>query len=252
MKNNRLILLVIVLLALFVGLSWGANRQMSGVRQPDFTTFSNNEYGVSLLFDTLRHMHYPVGILFRPVEETAGLNDAVFIIQPNNPRPDAQMADDILSWVRQGGRLIYLDNNQPSIIDRVLRDEYYTSFGTLRWYRFGMGQVITGRADTIFNISLLEGSIYGEGIYYILANWEPDRIYFAEFYHGFHSAGGFFGQLPLWLRLIVFQTVILAIALVWHLGKRFGKPIPLYEEIEREENEQVLVLARLYKQADRR
>jgi hypothetical protein len=40
--------------------------------------------------------------------------------------------------------------------------------------------------------------------------------------------------------------------LIWHVGKRFGKPVPAYEETEREENEQVRALARLYNKTDRR
>ena len=251
MKNNRLVLLVIVLFALFAGLSWGANRRIYGLRHPDFTMFSNGELGLSLLYDTLQHMRFPVGTLYQPVSR-AGLNDAVFIIQPSNPRVNSEIAEDILSWVRRGGRLIYLENRQPTAIDRALAGEIYTPFGSLRWYRLGMGEIVTGRANPLVNVNLMRDYTYGQGIMYILAGWNPDRIYFAEYYHGFRRPDGTFRQLPIALQLAVFQIVIAALALVWHLGKRFGDPVPLYEETEREENEDVLVLARLYKQADRR
>ena len=249
MKNRKSNFIVVLLLAMFIGVAWGANRHVNDLRHPDYTSFSNRNYGVSLLHDTLQHMQHPIGILYRPIGETVSVNNAVFIIQPTNPRPNSEITENILNWVRRGGRLIYLDNRQPTVIDRALGNEYHATFGSMRIYRLGMGEVMTGRADTVVNVNLMENPIYGNGIAYILTRWNPDRIYFAEYYHGYRGATGAFRQLPLWVQLVVIQMVIGTVALVWHLGKRFGVPIPLYEEIEREENEQVLVLARLYKYA---
>jgi len=248
MKSKRLSLIVVLLLALFAGLSWAANRHVGGLRHPNYTTFSNSDYGLSLLFDTLRHMGYPVAVLYRPASE-AGINDAVFIA---NPRLTSDMTGDILAWVRRGGRLIYLDNRHTNNIDHALDGENYTNFGSLRWYRHGMGEILTGRAGEFTNVHLMEDPFYGEGIAYMLYVWNPEYIYFADYYHGFRRTDSAFRQLPLWLQLIFFQIVIGTAALMWHWGKRFGNPVPLYEEMEREENEQVFVLARLYKQADKR
>jgi len=246
MKNKNLG--IILLLAMFLGLIWGANHHIQGSQYPDYTSFSSGRYGISLLHDTLQHMHYPVSLLYRPVQEAADVNDAVFIIQPTNPRPNEKMIEDILNWVQRGGRLIYLENRHPSTIAQMLGDEHYTTVGSLRLYQLGMGQVMTGRADVITNANLMENYFYGESIVYVLNHWNPERIFFAEYYHGFHRASSTFEQMPLWLRLVAIQIIIGTMVLVWHLGKRFGSPIPLYEEIEREENEQVLALARLYKQ----
>ena len=252
MKSSRLSLFVILLLALFAGITWGANRQIQGQSHPNWTSFSSSDYGVSLLYDTLRHMRYRVNILYQPIQENVSINDVVLIIQPTNPRPNDEMAMEILTWVRRGGRLIYLENSQPTIMDRVLLGEHFTSVGGLNWYRIGMGEVVTGRANVVANINLMEDPTYGENIVMVLSVWEPDRIYFAEYYHGFRRSDSAFNQMPMWLQFAAFQVIIAAAVLVWHLGKRFGSPIPLYEEIEREENEQILTLARLYKQADKR
>ena len=251
MNNNKLSLLVVLLLALFAGISWGANQRMDGQRQPDYTVFSRGEYGISLFYDTLRHMRHTVGILYRPVGDTVSVNDTVLIVQPSQPRPNERMAEDILTWVQRGGRLIYLENAQPNIMDRVLRGEYYTAFGSLRWYRHGMGEIVTGRANTIINRNLMEDPAYGEGLAYVLAGWNPERIYFAEYYHGFQREQSNFSQMPAWIQLVAIQIMISVIALMWHLGKRFGKPVPFYEEVEREEDAQIYALARLYKQADK-
>jgi len=247
MKNN-IDFKIILTLALFLGLIWGANRHMHNSGFPNYTSFSYENAGVSLLHDTLQHMGYPIALLYRPAQ-TVDINAAVFIIQPVNPRIDYEMTHDILLWVRRGGRLFYLDNRYPTAMDQILDSEYREAISSMRLYQVGMGEVITGPADIVANANLMGNYFYGEGITYILSRWNPDRIYFAEYYHGFHAASGMFRQMPLWLRLVTFQIIIGAVALMWHLGKRFGNPIPLYEEIEREENEQVLVLARLYKHA---
>ena len=249
-KSKNYILVIVLLVALLVGITWGANQQTYGLRYPDFTSFSNGDYGVSLLFDILRHMQYPVSTMHRPIME-ASLNDVVFIIQPSNPRPTRAVTDEVLSWVYQGGRLIYLENNTPNTIELLLANHYSARFGSMRWYHVGMGEVITGGADLVANIHLMNQSIHGEGIVYALSHWNPDRVLFAEYYHGFHGTNSAFSQMPLGLRLVAIQLIISGLIVAWYFGKRFGYPVPLYEELEREENEQVLVLARLYKKARR-
>ena len=250
MKNKGLILAMVLLAALLAGITWGLNR--NNQNYPNFTSMSNNELGVSLLYDTLQHLQYPVTTLHLPVNDALSFNDVVFIIQPVRPRVCHCMTEDILDWVRLGGRLFFLENRANTVMDNALESEPYQRIDNLRRYRVGMGEVITGRADNITNINLMCNPSYGETIANILTAWSPVQIHFAEYYHGFQRTEGIFGQLPVGIRMVTFQIFITAAVLMWHLGKRFGKPIQFYEEVERDENEQVIVLARLYKQADRR
>jgi len=249
MKNKYLIIIIILLSVLLIGVSFGLNRFTQSY--PNFTALSNDERGVSLLYDTLQHMQLPMATLHRPVYE-AGFNDAVFVIQPTQPRVCHCMTEDILNWVRSGGRLIFLENHHPNVIDNALEAERYTPIGNMRLYQLGLGEVLTGRADSITNINLMNKPNYGEAITHLLIDWNPRRIYFAEYYHGFAANAGAFQQLPLSLQVVVFQIILAMMILMLFFGKRFGSVIPYYEEVERDENEQVLVLARLYKQADRR
>ena len=251
-KNNRLSLFIILTAALLIGIGWGANQSTAARHQPDFTTFSRGENGVSLLFDTLRHMNYPVNLMFQPVGHNVSVNNAVVIVQPTRPRINDAMARDILEWVTRGGHLIYLENAQTTIMDRALWGEYYMEIGGMRLYPHGMGMVLAGSADSVINVNLMENPSYGENIAQILAEWNPNTVYFAEYYHGFRRERSFFSQLPVWMQLTAFQIVIAGFLLMWHMGKRFGSPVPLYEEIERKENEQIFALARLYRMADRR
>jgi len=50
-------------------------------------------------------------------------------------------------------------------------------------------------------------------------------------------------------QLFTYQLAIIAALIIWRLGKRFGEPIPFYEEIEREENEHIKALANLYQKS---
>jgi len=252
MKNRDLNIVVLLLLALFLGVAWGLGRDHDGRRYPDYSSFSTNEYGVALLYDTLQHMGFVVRRLHTSVNINLSSNDVIFIIQPRNPAVSPVMAEEILDWVRMGGRLVFLSNNSSNALERALYPRYYRDFGSMRWYQYGSGEIIAGRADLLANINLMNDPIYGEGFSYILLDWSPDRIYFAEFYHGFGAGTGGFQQLPLYLQLIIIQVVLVAAAFAWHFGKRFGRPVPLYEEIERDENEEIKVLARLYRYADKK
>ena len=251
MKSGKF--MIVLLVALLAGIAWGTNQHsLHNQHHADFSSFSRNDRGVSLLYDTLRHLQLPMAILEQPVSSSVSVNDVVFIIQPTNPRPSMAMAEELFLWVQRGGRLVYLENNQPNMIERLLQGQYYSSFGSFRRYQLGMGEVVTGHANTITNTNLMEDPTYGEGLLYLLEGWNPGRIYFAEYYHGFRRVDSAFRRMPIWLQLVAVQVIIGALVLIWHLGKRFGRPVPLYEEIEREENEQVFTLARLYKEADRR
>jgi len=250
--KNKLNILLILLIPTFLIVSYFTVVRTATDMHPNYSSFSAQEQGTSLLFDTLRHMLYPVSVLYQPVHSNIDINAAILIIQPSNPRPNETELTEILNWVRLGGRLIFLESNRPNLIDEELQHLSHRLVSTMRWYNLGLGEIFTGEADFITNASLMDDSFYGEAIATILELWNPEQIYFAEYYHGYHGNESLFRQLPLWVRLATFQTIILAIVALLHLGKRFGNPIPMHELTDREENEQILVLARLYRRADKK
>jgi len=238
----------VILLIVFVIVSGVFNQIFAGQNQPDYSSFSHDERGVSLLFDTLRHMGFSVNVLHQPINSELSSDRIVFVVHP--PWLTETVVEDVLEWVRWGGRLLFLEDGIT--MDMRLLGEEYLEYGNFRWYSIGLGEIITGNAHSILNINLMEDASHGESLAFVLRNWGAGNIYFAEYYHGFGFTEGLFDQLPRWLQLLSFQIMIATVAVVLHFGKRFGKPIPLYEHIEREENEQVLSLARLYKMADKK
>jgi len=256
MRRNSWIPLMLFVVAVALIMVF-AEREFGQGAGGAFLASSRDEQGVSLLFDTLRHMGYPVSVSNRPVgwRGFSGFytGDVFIVIQPNSPPVDEARAREMIEWVWRGGRLIFLQNAPVgrTIIDEALRAEgFFHSWdfrgdGNMVLYHVGHGEVLTGRAFEVLNCHLMDDPAHGRIIEDTLARWDADRIFFAEYYHGFHASDNFIGSLPLIVRLVLFQMGLAAVVLVWHLGKRFGRPIPYYEETEREENEYVRALARL-------
>ena len=203
---------------------------------------STGEHGVSLFFDTLQHMGYPVEISRRPVNINSDKNHVNIIIQPQYF--NASHINDLLEWVRHGGRLIFMSNTP--IISEAIISYIGTRFGSLIIYEIGNGILVTGNSLEIINQYLMHSYSTGTLLHSIINHWDADIIFFAEYYHGPRSTQNLFARLPLIIRLIFMQLALVGIMIVWYVGKRFGNAIPYYEEHEREENEHVFALTRLY------
>jgi len=221
-------------------------------RQPAYLASSTDVRGVSLLYDTLRHMGYPVGVSRSRLTASTSTDLAYIIIQPFYPPSFSE--DEIaikLDWVRRGGLLIFLQDPPRRVIWPT--DGYnYTQFGNLSLYEVGDGMLVTGGATDVTNRRLMYEYNMGARIHAIIDRWQPQRLMFGEYYHGPRPSQNLFAHLPPVVRLVVVQLGILAVIILWYVGKRFGNPVPYYEESEREENEHVRALARLYMKVRRK
>ena len=230
--------LIIVIFAIAIAYFFDTGGEAS------YTTSSSGENGASLIFDTLRNMNYNVRKSYRPLTTEISPNDVYIIIHPRTPGVCHCMAEEMREWVRMGGRLIYLCSNDRHFMP------HGREAGDFRIARLGEGEVMSGRSSLITNRALMNDYTAGESIQSMINRWNSEReienIFFAEYYHGFQSPETFIGRLPLVMRLIFLQIIFLSIISIWHLGKRFGNAVPFYEEVEREENEYVRALARLY------
>ena len=217
---------------------------MGGNDGPPYVSNSRGDLGASVLYDTLNALGFNVGRSQRPLTTRTSLDDAYIIIRPRSPRVNEEMAEVMLEWVYMGGRLIFL-NSYPLMMDRLIDGPGENVHG-FTLYRHGQGEVLTGSASSVLNINLAERSQSGHGVFLTLYGWDPQRVRFADYYHGLHAGTTLVGRLPLVVQLFLLQSVIFAIILIWYLGKRFGAVVPYYEIIEREENEYLRSLARLY------
>jgi len=221
-----------------------------GLFEPDYTTFSTANEGTALLYDTLKIMGYPVARDTMFIDKDRPVDNVQIIIQPGYSYRSEKHYDDIRSWVARGGTLLYFEsgygdyffspgnNNDFEMIEQ-------TDAGNL--YQLGLGKIFIGKAQHFTNIVLIEGGdIHAQQIANMLNNVSSNKIYFNEAYHGYGTEKGLFESLPPGIRILGFQLILVAIAMAVYFGKRFGRVIPYYEEIEREENEYVFTLTNLY------
>ena len=240
MKRAKTVILILIVVVSAVLLSYMGSDNDG----PPFVASNTGESGTSLLFDTLRRMQLPVRVGRSPLTVRSDTSEAHIIIQPVSPPVDMDMAEEMLDWVSRGGRMIILNNSLMSL--EFLMTTPGRPMGNFVLYQIGAGEAVIGRANEVININLMNYPGNGQVLYEILSRWNAERIIFNEYYRGFHAGDNFFAGLPLVVRLAVIQMIIAAIATVWHYGKRFGKPVPYYEEEERDENEFIRALARLY------
>ena len=225
------------------------NTRFSDDTEP-FSSFSAAPEGCSLFYDTLLRMGYSVSRSYIPIGDLSAADDVYILIQPENPRPGSDDVEKIMEWVKRGGRLVYLagDWNRGEIFAflRLNAKLISDTEGGLIFFRYGFGEIVTGEADIITNKYLMRNSNTGALLQAALDGWRAGNLLFAEYYHGYHAEQNFFGGLPLAVKLTAEQAVIIALAYIAYKGKRFGNIIPYYEETERDENEYVKALARLY------
>jgi len=215
-----------------------------------FAAATTGERGASLLYDTLRHMGYPVRVSRRPLTAQTDTNHVYVLIQPIHSLFTQDKSEALLDWVYSGGKLIWLCNcPNDNFVTRLTSG---TSFGNLTIFEHGQGVFVNGRSNDITNINMINDHDTGARIHVIISNWDAGRIVFAEYYHNPPASETFFNRLPAIVRLIIVQLGLVSVILVWYLGKRFGNPIAYYEEHEREENEHVHALTRLYMKTRRR
>ncbi|MCL2049515.1 MAG: DUF4350 domain-containing protein [Defluviitaleaceae bacterium] len=261
-KNRTLIIVLIVATALAVSLLFDTE---SGL---PYSYTNTTESGTSVFYDTLRHMGYSVRAKKR--HKLSNTGDVCILVQPDLPMQTSALLD----WVRDGGRLIFLHQAYPRTpVDTALRSG--TSAGGYTIYRHGAGEIITGDVNKITNGELINSHIYGEMLQTTLDRWHTERelnniiwtdVILSEHggawsaggsHSGRHGGGsggthtegeavGFYEGLPLIIKVIAAQLLIGAVLVVLFFAKRMGNPVPLYEEVERQENEYIHALARLY------
>ncbi|MCT4564803.1 MAG: hypothetical protein N4A68_10905 [Maledivibacter sp.] len=250
-KNKKDIWIFIFLIPIFLWLSLNFSGDKNNKSIP-YSVLNKGSKGVSVIYEAMKELGYPVKLDLNNIEDKDYDNIQFVILSNYNSRFDIN-DDSIKAWIKMGGKLVCLYEDIGDIrldygkkIDSFTM--HYKDSGSV--FSYGDGRVLIGDSGLINNKALSRDT---DGAYWILKQideWGYSRIEFNEFYH--YSGGkkkSLWEDMPKGIKFMLYQVAFLIASIIFYKGKRFGKPIPLYEEVERTENEYILSVASLYQKA---
>jgi hypothetical protein len=110
--------------------------------------------------------------------------------------------------------------------------------------------LIVDNVDNLTNKTLTKDTYYAYELLEVIHTYSDKSIYFNEAHlYSNSSSKSLWDAVPIEFKYIIYQILMVLAAYIYYKGKRFGKPLPLYEEVERNENEYLYSAASLYRAA---
>lgn len=236
--SRDMVLFLILIPVFFAGAFYISSRMDN--KLPSYTIDNKGRDGYSVFYETLRELKEPVERTLKPVENektsTVQIVPAGGSFDLNSPK--------IRSWVEDGGNLLYLTYNGVGFLETT---EMPKVLGSLTVYSIGKGEIIIADSSALTNINLIKNKNKAYEIYKEIAG-KDKNIYFNESYIFSETVKlSLWDYIPVEIKFIIYQFLLVLGAFFYYKGKRFGPPIPLYEESEREENEYIYSAASLYR-----
>lgn len=216
-------------------------------------------FGLSVFYITLKELDYPVKRSLKPIENHG--HNTVQIVADNNYLDINN--EKIQEWVKEGGIIVFLkDSTSENILYGEIKEELIGEV-----YSYGKGYIIVNDVSVVINGMLTESTEEAYNLLKQIDQFSYEKIYFNEehFYSKNETQNedkteednelpdlnteSLWKYLPASVKMIIFQLILVMMAYFYFKGKRFGKIIPLYEEVERSENEYLYSVAYLYKKA---
>lgn len=243
-RKNKDIIAFIVLIPVFLYLAFLISTKLSG-KLPQYSVINRSKTGYSVIYEALRKLNYRCYRVLEPVEQQ---NTTEFQIVAD---PDGSFDindSSIKAWVNKGGKLLYMS---PLNILKPEYGKFSDKEASVITYTYGKGSIILADSNYFMNRTLVKNKKNAYELLKVIDSQRADRLNFNE-NHLFAKAQAreLWDFIPLEARFIIYQFLLVAIAFFYYKGKRFGKPIPFYEEVERDQNEYLYAAAALYKQAN--
>ncbi len=241
-NKEIIIFIVIIVILIFGGYFVGVRREDS---LPNYSAINKSKKGISIFYEALGDLGYEVERSVEPFNQEG--YDGIVVMAANN-NYILEEGDEVLAWVESGGDLLYLREEDNSFLETrvpAMDNEYFSL------YFVGEGQILASEPEHIINIALTEdiGSAYE--VFKGIEDLEYKAIIFNEYYlYGGNEEKNLWEAIPLGLKVILFQLVMTLGAWYYHKGKAFGRPVPYYEEEERQENEYIYNTASIYRRVE--
>jgi hypothetical protein len=238
--RDLIILILIIPIFLFVAF-YISNIQGNGI--PSYSVANKSKMGYSVFYEALKELNYPVERTLKPLSEYQ--TNGVQILPPGG-KFDVNN-QEVQQWVEKGGTLVYLTSGNDTYIKYGIPVD---TKGNIKLYTYHKGRIINANADFMANKTLTKDTSNAYGILEQISKLPYEKLYFNESYL-FSAANtkSLWDNIPIEIKYIIYQMLIALGAFFYCKGKRFGKTVSLYEEVERSENEYLYSAASLYRQA---
>jgi hypothetical protein len=241
-KTDKELMWFVVLIPLFL---WGSFYILSRMdnKLPDYSTVNKSNMGCSVFFETLKELKYPIDKTIEPVD-SCDVGDIQIVTEGDKFDVNSE---EIKSWVQAGGILIYLTNGRFNFIDYGKSPEVKSN---IILYKYNKGMVINAEVSDVTNKMLTKKTSNAYELLKEIDSHPYKKIYFNEAHlYSVTDEKSLWDYIPIELKYIIYQLIIVIMAFFYYKGKRFGKIVPLYEEVERIENEYLYSAAALYRVA---
>lgn len=247
-KNKKDIWIFIILIPVFLWLSLNLSGDKNNKTIP-YSVLNKGSKGVSVMYEAMKKLNYPVKLDLNEIENK-DYDKIQFIVLPANYMRFNIDDDGVKDWIKAGGKLVclYEDLDDTKLgFGKEVDTFTISNENRASIYSYEKGMVLIGDSKLISNKTLTKDT---NGAYWILQQideWGYAKVEFNEFYHYSGGKGkSLWNDIPKGIKFILYQLAFLIAAIIFYKGRRFGKPIPLYEEVERVENEYILSVAALY------
>jgi hypothetical protein len=241
-KKNRELVILIILIAIFLFGAFYISSRMEN-QLPQFSIENKSSTGCSIFYEALKKLKLPVERTIKGVQEQ-DVDSIQFVVPGGSFDINS---NEVKNWVKKGGVLVSLSSGNIHVIDYGLPEKIK---GSLSLYNYGNGTIIASDINNITNKTLMDKTNSAYELLSEMGSYDKKNIYFNETYLFSQSSNkNLWDYMPLWAKFVAYQFILVLAVYFYYKGRRFGKAIPLYEEVERTENEYLYSASSLYRQA---
>lgn len=239
-RVSRDLIIFIILIPVFLWIVFQLSTRL-GNDLPNYSVINKSKTGLSIFFETLRSLEYPAD---RSLKTLTLEDEGTVQIAAAGGEFDINSMN-VRNWIGSGGTLIYLTDEEYPNIGYGVTPEVK---GSLLFYSYPKGMLIVASVDDLTNIKLKNDTQYAYELFEVIHGYKDKGIYFNEAHlYANPSSKSLWDAVPTELKYIIYQLIMVLAAYFYYKGKGFGKPIPLYEEVERSENEYLYSSSALYR-----
>lgn len=217
-------------------------------------SFKNTGYfGNALFYDTLENLGYAVTYEISPMSQID--SNGLIIINVAGASKDISDTDYsiLFDYVGKGGKVLVLsiDANYLKTPDQGEFELVTTKSPFQKWETNKGGVLLYGDIYLLDNINISsERNLTYEVLKEIHPYMNENGVEFNEYYLFVHEGErSLWKEIPLGIKFILYQLLLLIIVFIAYKGKRFGAPLTLYEEAEPDEHQYAKAVGELYYQA---